>query len=380
MDPNYPIWQNGRAIAGVRDGRRAVAPDDVSVDRAAPLSTRASRAALSADRMPGRAQMIDCVVGVVRASSVAFALVLGATFVVSARGPGRATQAPPVGARGGGFGGGGNAFSAIVDPREPVTFTNPVIPGFFSDPSVTRAGEDCYPVNSTFEYFPGVPVFHGKDLVNWELIGCAIHRATQLPKGLNIFATTVRHHAGTFYMITTNTGAGGSFYVTATNPAGPWSDPVWTEAQGIDPDLFFDGDGKTYVVSSTFELHEIDLKTGTFVSEGRRIWNGTGGRSAEGPHIDKKEGFYYVMAAEGGTEEAHSETIARSKSIWGPYNTNPANPILAHANAAGQGNPIQGVGHADVVQAHGGSYWIVFHGYRTVGGGVQHILGRELAP
>ncbi len=255
----------------------------------------------------------------------------------------------------------GNAFSAVVDPKEPTTYTNPVIPGFFSDPSVCRVGNDYYLVNSTFEYFPGVPVFHSKDLVNWELIGYALHRPDQLKKAgnvlqPNIFATTIRHHDGVFYMITTNTGGGGNFYVTATNPAGPWSEPVWIDAPGIDPDLFFDDDGKVYVISSTFELHQIDVKTGKFLSEGRRLWNGTGGRYAEGPHIYKKDGFYYLMVAEGGTEEAHSETIARSKDIWGPYNSNPANPILAHANAAGQGNPIQGVGHADIVNAHDGSY------------------------
>jgi xylan 1,4-beta-xylosidase len=151
---------------------------------------------------------------------------------------------------------------------------------------------------------------------------------------LNIFAATIRYHEGTFYMITTNMGV---------------SDPILIAAQGIDPDLFFDDDGKAYVISSTFELHEMDLKTGKFVSEGRKLWNGNGGRYAEGPHINKKDGFYYLMAAEGGTEEAHSETIARSKNIWGPYNSNPANPILSHVNAAGQGNPIQGVGHADIV-------------------------------
>ena len=304
------------------------------------------------------------------------AFFLAASLAVAAQGPGTPSQVPPSG------GGRGNAFSAVTDPREPTTFSNPVIPGFFSDPSVCRVGDDYYLVNSTFEYFPGVPVFHSKDLVNWELVGYAIHRTTQLPKGLNIFATTIRHHDGTFYMITTNTGAGGNFYVTATNPAGPWSDPGWIEAQGIDPDLFFDDDGKSYVISSTFDLHEIDLKTGKFVSEGRRLWNGTGGRYAEGPHIYKKDAFYYLMAAEGGTEEAHSETIARSKNIWGPYDPNPANPILTHVNAAGQGNPIQGVGHADIVNAHDGSYWMVFHGYRTVGGGVHHTLGREtcLAP
>jgi alpha-N-arabinofuranosidase len=275
----------------------------------------------------------------------------------------------------------GNAFTAQIDPAAPVTYHNPVIPGFWSDPSVCRVGEDYYLVNSTFEYFPGVPVFHSKDLVNWELIGYCIDRQTQLPRGLNIFATTIRYHEGTFYMITTNIGAEGNFYVTAKNPAGPWSDPIFIQAQGIDPDLFFDDDGRVYIISSTFELFEIDLNTGKFISEGLKVWNGTGGRYAEGPHIYKKDGFYYIIAAEGGTEEAHSETIARSKNIWGPYNTNPSNPILTHCNAAGQGNPIQGVGHADIIQAHDSSWWIVFHGYRSIGD-THHTLGREtcLAP
>ena len=273
-------------------------------------------------------------------------------------------------------------FSAVIHPEEPVTFHNPIIPGFFSDPSVCRVGEDYYLVNSTFEYFPGVPVFHSKDLVNWELIGYCIDRPDQLPKGLNIFATTIRQHEGTFYMVTTNVGAGGNFYVTSTNPAGPWSDPIWVEARGIDPDLFFDDDGKTYVISSPFELFEIDIESGKSISEVRKVWNGNGGRYAEGPHIYKKDGFYYLIAAEGGTEEAHSQTITRSKNIWGPYSDNPSNPILTHVNAAGQGNPIQGVGHADIVDAQDGSWWIVFHGYRTVAQGVHHILGREtcLAP
>lgn len=308
--------------------------------------------------------------------STAFAILITGAMLFTQEKP------RPTGAASSSFTGmGGNAFSAIINPNEPVTYKNPVIPGFFSDPSVCRVGDDYYLVTSTFEYFPGVPVFHSKDLVNWELIGYCIDRPTQLPKGLNIFACTIRHHNGTFYMITTNVGAGGNFYVTATNPAGPWSDPIWIEAGGIDPDLFFDDDGKVYVISSTFELHEVDIKTGKFISEGRKVWNGTGGRYPEGPHIYKKDGFYYIMAAEGGTEEAHSETIARSKNIWGPYNSNPANPILTHCNAAGQGNPIQGVGHADIINAHDGSWWIVFHGYRSVGG-THHTLGREtcLAP
>jgi xylan 1,4-beta-xylosidase len=182
-------------------------------------------------------------------------------------------------------------------------------------------------------------------------------------------------------MITTNIGAEGNFYVTAKNPAGPWSDPIIIQAQGIDPDLFFDDDGKAYVISSTFVLFEIDLTTGKFFSDGIKVWNGTGGRYPEGPHIYKKDGFYYIIAAEGGTEEAHMETIARSKNIWGPYNPNPSNPILTHCNAAGQGNALQGLGHADIIQAHDSSWWIVFHGYRSIGG-THHTLGREtcLAP
>jgi len=274
------------------------------------------------------------------------------------------------------------AFSQAPITKQNVTYHNPVIPGFYSDPSVCRVGEDYYLITSTFEYFPGVPVFHSRDLVNWEQIGHCIDRPTQLPGGINIFAATIRHHDGIFYMITTNIAYGGNFYVTATNPAGPWSDPIWIKAQGIDPDLFFDDNGKVYVISSTFNLNEINIKSGEFFSDGRKVWNGTGGRYAEGPHIYKKDGFYYLMAAEGGTEEAHSETIARSKDIWGPYDAFEANPILTHVNAAGQGNPIQGTGHADIIQAHDNTWWMVFHGYRSNGEGIHHILGREtcLAP
>jgi len=276
-----------------------------------------------------------------------------------------------------------NPFAANPDTITHVTYANPVLSGFYSDPSVCRVGDDYYLISSTFEYFPGVPIFHSKDLINWEQIGHCIHRKNQLPGGVNIFAATLRYHDGKFYMITTNVMRGGNFYVTATNPSGPWSDPIWlNDVRGIDPDLFWDDDGKSYVISSPMFLYEIDLSTGKLLTEGRKIWNGTGGRYAEGPHLYKKDGFYYLMAAEGGTEEAHSETIARSHSIWGPYTENPANPILTHCNAAGQGNPIQGIGHADIVQAHDDSWWIVFHGYRTVSDKPHHILGREtcLAP
>jgi alpha-N-arabinofuranosidase len=276
-----------------------------------------------------------------------------------------------------------NPYAASPDPNEKATFHNPVIPGFYSDPSVCRVGSDYYLVTSTFEYFPGVPVFHSQDLVNWEQIGYCINRPGQVPNGINIFAPTLRYRDGIFYMITTNVGQGGNFYVTATDPGGPWSDPVWVDIPGIDPDLFFDDDGKTYIISSALKLYQVNPETGQLLSEGKQVWYGNGGRYAEGPHLYKKDGYYYLMTAEGGTEEAHSECIARSSNIWGPYVGNPANPILAHANAAGQNSLIQGVGHADIVQASDGSWWMVFHGYRkAIAYPVHHILGREtcLAP
>ncbi len=271
-----------------------------------------------------------------------------------------------------------NPWVMAPDTSIEVTYKNPVIPGFYPDPSVCRVDDDYYLVNSTFEYFPGVPVFHSKDLINWKQIGHCIEREGQINGEINIFAPTIRHHEGTFYMITTNVTHGGNFFVTAKDPAGPWSDAIWVDMPEIDPDLFFDEDGKAYVITSKFELAEIDIETGKLVSERHKIWNSTGGRYPEAPHIYKKDGFYYLMAAEGGTEEAHMVTIARSHNIWGPYIDNPANPIATHVNHAGMGKPIQGIGHADIIQAHDDSWWMVLHGYRSVTGyPPHHILGRE---
>lgn len=271
-----------------------------------------------------------------------------------------------------------NPWVMANDTTASITYRNPIIPGFYPDPSVCRVGDDYYLVNSTFEYFPGVPVFHSKDLVNWTQIGHCIHREGQIKGEINIFAPTIRHHKGTFYMITTNVSFGGNFMVKAQNPAGPWSDAIWVDMPEIDPDLFFDEDDRAYVISSSFELAEIDVNSGKLLTERRKIWNATGGRYPEAPHIYKKDGFYYLMAAEGGTEEAHMVTIARSHNIWGPYINNPSNPIATHVNAAGMGNPIQGIGHADIIQAHDGSWWMVIHGYRSVTGyPPHHILGRE---
>tara|TARA_R110002050_G_scaffold192150_3_gene327127 strand:+ start:11642 stop:13228 length:1587 start_codon:yes stop_codon:yes gene_type:complete len=268
------------------------------------------------------------------------------------------------------------------------TYKNPVIPGFHPDPSVCKVGDSFYLVTSSFEYFPGVPVFHSKDLVNWEQIGHCLTRPSQLNLekcGVSggIFAPTIRYHEGTFYMITTNVTGGGNFIVHTTDPAGEWSDPVWLKQGGIDPSLYFEGD-KCYLTSNPgncIYLSEINPMTGEQLSDSRAIWTGTGGRYPEAPHIYKKDEWYYLLISEGGTEYGHKVTIARSKHIDGPYDSNPANPILTHMNANAQSNPIQGTGHADLVQASDSSWWMVFLAFRPQSG-LHHMLGREtfLAP
>ena len=266
-------------------------------------------------------------------------------------------------------------------------YNNPVITGFYPDPSVCRVGDDYYLVNSTFEYFPGVPVFHSKDLVNWKQIGNCLSRESQLnlkncaPSG-GIYAPTIRYHEGTFYMITTNVCDKGNFIVHTEDPAGEWSEPVWLQQGSIDPSLYFE-DGKCYMLSipDGIALCEINPKTGEQLTPSKSIWRGTGGRYAEAPHIYKKDGWYYLLISEGGTEYGHKITIARSRKIDGPYDPNPSNPILTHINENAQMNPIQGVGHGDFVQAQDGSWWIVFLGFRPQSG-LHHMLGREtfLAP
>ena len=282
------------------------------------------------------------------------------------------------------------AFSCAQNP-EPAPeclLRNPIIPGFNPDPSVVAVGEDYYIVNSTFHYYPGVPVYHSRDLQNWEQIGNVLDRPSQLPlddanASLGIYAPTIRYNDGVFYMITTNVSGGGNFMVTATDPAGPWSEPIWLEQQGIDPSLYFE-DGKCYMVSNpdaTITLCEIDPSTGATLSPGKALWRGTGGRFPEGPHIYRRGGWYYLLISEGGTELAHKLTVARSRKIYGPYEAFPGNPIFTHCSLAGQESNIQGTGHGDMFQAADGSWWMVFLAYRRYGGDFHH-LGREtfLAP
>jgi xylan 1,4-beta-xylosidase len=271
-------------------------------------------------------------------------------------------------------------------------YQNPIIPGFYPDPSICRVGSDYYLVTSSFQYFPGVPVFHSKDLVNWKQIGHCLTRPSQLPLNKErssggIYAPTIRYNDGIFYMVTTHVSNGGNFYVYTDNPAGEWSEPVFVDQAGIDPSLLFNDDGRVYFCSngnndskeSGIHLCEIDIKTGKNLTESKFIWSGTGGRYPEAPHIYKINNSYYLMIAEGGTEYGHMETIARSDSPWGPYETCPHNPILTHRNRGS--HAIDGTGHGDLVMDENGKWWMVFLAFRTTNGQYHH-LGREtfLAP
>ncbi|SFF20649.1 glycoside hydrolase family 43 protein [Sunxiuqinia elliptica] len=283
-------------------------------------------------------------------------------------------------------------FFALIFPY--LTFgqgyKNPVIPGFYPDPSICKVSDDYYLVSSTFEYFPGVPVFHSKDLINWNQIGHCLTRKSQLPfekvtPSQGIYAPTLRYHNGVFYMVTTlmiSRNENANFYVTATNPAGPWSDPIYVDQSGIDPSLFWDDDGKVYFQSNratSFDdaraiyQSEIDIKTGEILSEIKMLWTGSGAQYIEAPHVYKKDGYYYLMTAEGGTFYNHQVTIARSKNIWGPYEGCPHNPILTARNSY---DVIQGTGHGDLIEAHDGSWWMVFLCIRPTVGNCP-VLGRE---
>ena len=273
---------------------------------------------------------------------------------------------------------------------ENTTYQNPVIQGFYPDPSIVRVEDDFYLCTSTFEFYPGVPVFHSKNLVNWQQIGHCLTRQSQLPidnapVSTGILAPTIRYNDGKFYMITTNMtqlikGKKGNFIVQSSNPSGPWSEPIWIDHEGIDPSLLFDK-GKVYYCGTGFDengqaiiLFEVNPDTGEVLSEKKSISYGCAGKCAEAPHIYKINGYYYLILAEGGTEYGHMITVQRAKDIWGPYETCPTNPFLTHRNI--NGGDIQCIGHADMVEDQNGNWWMVCLGVRPTGP-MLHNLGRE---
>jgi xylan 1,4-beta-xylosidase len=283
----------------------------------------------------------------------------------------------------------------------PNDYVNPILAGFYPDPSITRGeGDNFYLVNSTFAYFPGIPVFHSKDLVNWTQIGNVIDRPSQLrfdSLGVSrgVFAPAISYHDGTFYVINTCVDCRGNFLMTATNPAGPWSDPIWLGFDGIDPSMFFDSDGKAYVVNNgppvgtplygghrAIWIQEFDTKSKQLIGERTLIVNGgvditTKPSWIEGPHVLKRNGKYFLIAAEGGTGDYHSEVVFGADSVRGPYTPWSGNPVLTQRHLdRNRADPITSTGHADFVTTTAGETWAIFLGTRPYANDTYNT-GRE---
>ncbi|MBU5671638.1 glycoside hydrolase family 43 protein [Paenibacillus brevis] len=280
-----------------------------------------------------------------------------------------------------------------------MTISNPILKGFNPDPSIVRAGDDYYIATSTFEWFPGVQLHHSKDLVHWELIGHPLGERRLLdmsgnPNSGGIWAPCLSYHEGVFYLIYTDVKSlAGAFkdtpnyLTTATDIRGPWSDPVYLNSSGFDPSLFHDDDGRKWLVNLIWDhrknrnpfhgivLQEYSEAEQKLVGPKKVIFRGTELGCTEGPHIYKRNGWYYLMVAEGGTGYEHAVTVARSRSLSGPYEVDPANPVLTS-----QGNPdlpLQKAGHASLVETQNGEWYMVHLCSRPLPGLQQSPLGRE---
>jgi xylan 1,4-beta-xylosidase len=274
----------------------------------------------------------------------------------------------------------------------PDQYLNPILPGYYPDPSILRVSDDYYLVNSSFTHFPGLPVWHSKDLVHWTQIGNAVDRPSQADFGKlevsrGLFAPAINYHDGTFYIINTCVDCvpddRENFLITASNPAGPWSDPVELGFEGIDPSIYFEKNGKAYIVNNgppegtplynghrAIWMQEFDVKTQKMVGPRRVLVNGGTDIKKkpiwiEGPHLFHIKGWYYLMCAEGGTAEQHSEVIFRSKKLWGPYLSYKGNPILTQRDLdPARAFPVTSTGHADLVETQKGQWYAVFLGTR----------------
>lgn len=279
------------------------------------------------------------------------------------------------------------------------TINNPILKGFNPDPSILRVGEDYYIATSTFEWFPGVQIHHSTDLVNWELIAHPLDRVSQLDmegedNSCGVWAPCLSYDKGTFYLIYTNvksfTGMfkdTPNYLVTATDIRGPWSEPIYLNGSGFDPSLFHDTDGKKYLVNMIMDyrdyqtsfagivLQEYSVEKQCLVGEKINIFRGTPIGVTEGPHIYKKDGYYYLMVAEGGTGYGHAVTVARSKTLTGPYEPDPAGAMVTTRHQRDW--PIQKAGHASITDTPDGRWYLVHLCGRPVGEKRRCILGRE---
>jgi hypothetical protein len=267
--------------------------------------------------------------------------------------------------------------------------SRPVVPGFYPDPTVCRVGDDYYLATSSFEYAPGVPLFRSTDLLSWTQVGNVLDRPSQLTVagGLagasrGIYAPTLRHHDGRFWMVTTDVGRidDGHLLVHAADPAGPWSEPAFTAgAVGIDPDLAWDGPDcyLTWKREDGGGIWQalLDPETGRLLSEPRLLWTGTGLAQTEGPHLLRRGRWWYLVVAEGGTGRGHAVSVARSERPSGPFAGCPANPVLSHRSLDG---PVQSTGHGDLVERQDGTWAMLYLGVRPAGSPHRfHVNGRE---
>lgn len=270
-----------------------------------------------------------------------------------------------------------------------LTSVAPIIPGFHPDPSVCRVGDDYYLANSSFEYAPGVPLWHSRDLLSWTLVGNVLDRPDQFPAGhasssRGVYAPTLRHHDGRFWLITTDvSGGSGQLVVSTEDPAGPWSAPTRLEGlHGIDPDLAWGQDGTCYVTycatgpdGPRIAQARVDLETGKVLETPRTLWSGIGLAHPEAPHLYRRDAYWYLVIAEGGTERGHSVSVARATHPEGPYVGAAANPVLSHRSTT---HPVQNTGHADLVENADGSWSVVYLGVRPAGfTPMFHVNGRE---
>lgn len=270
-------------------------------------------------------------------------------------------------------------------------YSNPVRRGFYPDPSVIRVGDDYYMVNSSFQYFPAIPISHSKDMVHWETIGHAVTESSyldlsEIPDSHGIWAPDIEYINGKFYVIATLRLAGDGkrgndvlrrqLIVSSEKPEGPYSKPSWIEVDDIDPSLFVDTDGTPYMVIAP-GVNIIKLSPDLSKTEGclENVWSGTGERCSEGPHLFYKDGWYYAMVAEGGTGYGHGINVARSRNLRGPYEPSPYNPVMRQLDPDAS---IQRAGHGKLVQAKDGSWWCFYLCGRPNGGRFT-TCGRETA-
>ena len=287
--------------------------------------------------------------------------------------------------------------------------TNPILPGFNPDPSIVRVGDDYYIATSSFEWYPGVSIHHSRDLVNWRLVATPLNRLSQLdmrgnPDSCGIWAPCLSYSDGVFYLVFTNVRrfAGDfkdthNYYVTTTDICGDWSDPVYLNSSGFDPSIFHDDDGRKWYVNMLWNhlpasgrnnwspnkyfagavLQELDVEQGELLGEPKKIFEGSSIGLSEGPHLYKRNGYYYIVMAEGGTGIHHASTFARASNIEGPYEVDPQGPIVTSSYA--NDTELKRAGHGDLVESSSGEAYFVHLCSRPLPYRGRSVMGRETA-